>query len=392
MQSWQNQNGGDGNNSWQQDYSFSTQNGQFGQSQNWSQPMPAQSQNAFIRPMNPSDPSTNLFHDPNMLSGYQQDSHGTFDLNQQFSGQDVIDPAFNNLHPDLYSQQNKMNMGGSNMHHLNQVQGHPQSQSQNFSPQAFNSFDPQAQHDQPFSANAPQYSQAQLLPQNSRQQTHTPTQQFSNIQPNFATQLRPSHTPPTQQRHPQYQQNTTFAASQVNGHGAPYQQGQNAPLNFQQPSAYPQANYNASQLQPQAQQSFTPPAQHQVDPILAQQVHSQDGTPQPQSAPFEVAQPVLSEGPAKKRQRITKPAPTTFSPAPEVLPQSVGSPVEPISKKMEELDALVPPISTPEEIKLLQKFQKRSKAAQVKFPTVKGLPHLAQEGTIKLPGMFFHGF
>ena len=390
MQSWQSQNGGDGNNSWQQDYNFTTQNGQFDQTQAWSQPMPGQNQNAFTRQLNPSDPSNNLFHDPNMLSSYQ-DGHATFDLNQQFSGQDVIDPAFSDLHPELYSQQNnKMDLGGSNMHHLGQVQGHTQSQTQSFSPQTFSNFDAQSQHGQQFRSNTPQYTQAQLLPQTSRQQTHTPTQQFSNIQPNFATQLRPSHTPPAQQQH-QYRSGDAFGASQVNGHGAQYQQGHSSQMNFQQPSQYPQTNFNPAQFQQQTQQTFTPPPQQQqqqqqqqVDPGLVQHIPSQDGTPQSQSAPFE--SPVVSGEPAKKRQRITKAVtPTTFSPAPEALPQSVGSPIEQPGKKMEELDALVAPVATPEEVKLIQKFQKRGKAAQAKFPTIKGLPHLAQEGTIRLP-------
>lgn len=64
---------------------------------------------------------------------------------------------------------------------------------------------------------------------------------------------------------------------------------------------------------------------------------------------------------------------------------AVNTTIDPSSKKVEELDTLVAPTPSPEETHMLQQFQKRTKAAQAKFPAIKGLPYLAYESTIKLP-------
>lgn len=391
MQSWpQGQNGGDGNNSWQQNFDFAPQNGQFDQSQSWSQPVP--SQNAYARQLNPSGPATGFLDDPNaMLSGYQ-DGHGSFDLNQ-FPGQDVIDPAFSsNVHPDVFAQQNKMNLGGGNMHHMSQVQSHPHGHSQGFSHQNYGSFDPQPQNDQQYGSN-PQYSQAQLLAQGTTQQNQAPVQQFSNIQPNFSqSQLRPTQTTPVQHQQP-YGQNATFAPSQVNGQAGQYQPGPGTHMNYQEPpTTYSQAPYASSKAFDYQQSSQNPAfqttRQQQVDPSLGQPAPGalprQGGTPQPQQpTTFEQpAQAPISDGPVRKRQRVTKSA--ADSPVPEAA-SVVNTTIDQTSKKVEELDALVAPTPSPEEAQMIQQFQKRSKAAQAKFQSIKGLPHLLYENTIKLP-------
>jgi hypothetical protein len=398
MQSWpQGQNGGDDdNNSWQQNFNFAPQNGHFNQDQAWSQPVPGQT--AYARQL-PSDHAANFIHDPQaMLSGYQA-GHGSFDLGHQFSGQEVIDPAFSNIAPDLYAQQNKLDLGGGSMHHMNQVQNHPQGHSQGFSHQNYASFDTQPQNDQQYGSTAPQFSPGQLLPQaSSRQQSHTPVQQFSNIQPDFAqAQLRPSQTPPVQHQQP-YAQNATFAPPQVNDQAAQYQSSPGQHVNYQQSSAaaaYSQPAYNATKAfdyqQPGQPGSSNPSFQatgHHVDGHLGQPlsgtIPQYDGTPQPQqSADFEKpAQPLIGDGPARKRQRVAKTA--ADSPVPEAA-SVTNSTIDTSSRKVEELDSLVAPTPSPEEAQMLQQFQKRSKAAHARFPSIKGLPYLAYQNTIKLP-------
>lgn len=59
-------------------------------------------------------------------------------------------------------------------------------------------------------------------------------------------------------------------------------------------------------------------------------------------------------------------------------------------RKAEEIDALNPPTPSPEDLVMLQQFNKRPKGAQAKFPPIKGLPYLANDATIKLPGASFH--
>lgn len=387
MQSWQQgHNGDDGNNSWQQNFNFAAQNGQFEQDQPWSQALA--DQNAFAGPIDPSDPAANFLPGAHpMLSGYQE-GHGSFDLASQYPGQEPIDPAFSSLPPDLYSRQNKLDLAEDSLQHINHFQSHPNAHPQGFPSNDFASFEqhpqaaPQQQQPQHYNSAGPQYQQAPLLSQDGHQQGHAVPQQFSNIQPDFSqTPIQQTQTPPLQNQQP-YTHGAAFTAPpQQNGQGTHYQAGSATPANYQQQaSAYGQ----------QAYATFHPALQQQAD-IHGQSAlvpaPSHDGTPQPHQATL-LEKPVASpapEGPAKKRQRITKPA--ASSPIPEPV-QSVNSPGEPIGKKVEELDSLVPPTPTPEDVQMLQKFQKRGKASQAKFPSIKGLPHLVCEETIKLPGAF----
>ncbi|CAH0020246.1 unnamed protein product [Clonostachys rhizophaga] len=409
MQSWSNQgqNGTDGHDSWQSNFNFSNQNAQYDHSQSWSQPMPGQD---YGRQMNSSDLATNFLHDPHSFSNYD-DNHGSFDLGPQYPSQDVLDPAFANIQPELYNQQDKLGLSGDNIHQMEQLQRHPHSQAQGFSNHDYSTFAPQ--HEQSFPSPPSQFSQPQVMPQASKPQSHTPVQSYSNVQPNnFAqNQLRPSQPSPGQHQQHQQAYNPNTSYGHVNGHGAQYQPSPVNHTNYQ----IQQPVYQQQQQQPQAQSPAQshPHAQHpsyaSPKPFTYQQQPQHapaHGFPQPglqQNGQPRLSQPVVSdphpshpipaehapvqlqptEAPAKKRKRTVNS--TTDSPSLENSPQRFNSPMESTVRKAEEIDALIPPTPSPEDLVLLQQFNKRPKGAQAKFPPIKGLPYLANDATIKLP-------
>jgi hypothetical protein len=401
MQSWPPNQGGEGNNnSWQQPYDFATPTDQFDHGQTWQQSVPGQ--DPYRGQLNPSDPNANFLPDPHsMLSGYHNE-HDAFELGQQFSNQEAIDPAFSNIHPDLYAQQNKMDLDGVSMHHqLNQIQGHSHAHAQAFPHHSYGSYDPPQQDGQQFGSAtaASQYTQAHLMPQDPRQHNHTPVQQFNNIQPpNYnQTQLQQSRTPPVQHQQP-YGQTSDFAPPPPNGQPQQFQANTNQNVDYHQnPSAaYPSQQYKSFEYQQSpedhSKQPYLPATQQQqqqqFDPRVIQH-HSaprpQDDTPPQLPTSYEEQiQPPQPEGPAKKRQRVA--GAVAASPIPEPSLSVAHSPVDSSSKRMDELDSLVAPTPSPEDVQKIQQFQKRSKAAQAKFPSIKGAPHLVHEDTIKLPG------
>lgn len=62
------------------------------------------------------------------------------------------------------------------------------------------------------------------------------------------------------------------------------------------------------------------------------------------------------------------------------------------AKKSEDVDTLPVPVPSVEEARLIANFKKRNKAAQAKYPSIRGLPHLLYEGTVKLPGKALSSF
>ena len=191
---------------------------------------------------------------------------------------------------------------------------------------------------------------------------------------------------------------------QVNGQPQPYSPGPPTHPHYQPPQASQQPVYTQSTLIPvKPNQYQQPPHSVQVQSYqqhpqphhleqgpASQHMHgdvSQHASPQPQIVEphSAVAQPAENTGPAKKRQRVTKPA--TESPLPEPIPPQVDSPFDPAARKTDDVDELPVPEPTAEEIEKINRFNKRTKAAQQKFPPIKGLPHLIYESTIKLPGI-----
>ncbi|KAM5352650.1 hypothetical protein ACJ41O_005372 [Fusarium nematophilum] len=430
MQSWPNsgQNGADETqHQWHNNYAFTGQNGQFDPHQAWSQAMPDQAAYSHINPQDASSPN---FFDSDQgasflaggLHGSQPSqpgfhtSHDSLALNQQFSqpSQDVMDPSFNDLHPDLYSQHGKMDLDNS-MAGVGQLSSHPHSSTFSYSlvPPSEPSFESPIQ----------QFSQPHVIPQPNRQQSHTPVQQFEGMAgafPHGHGFSRPPQHSPVQNQQP-YGQNAAFSPPSVNGQTPQpqsneqlsYQQPQPQPQQQQQqqhqqppqqahqqgqqPQAYTQAQYAPKQAlaypqttQPLTNQNFGQPVHQQQPSFIAS-----SASPPAANAPYIMPQPVadqdsgvshsaIVEPAAKKRKRAVKSAPETPTPEPAVA--YVDSPIgSPVVKKVEDIDSLTAPTPSPEEAQLIAQFNKRTKAAQAKQPAIKGLPYLIYDGTTKLP-------
>ncbi|PON28159.1 hypothetical protein TGAM01_v202653 [Trichoderma gamsii] len=422
MQSWpgSGQNGAnDGHNSWPSGFAqFSDQNNQFDPSQGWPQPGAEQP----FSHLDPQDPSASSFfeasHQGNAnayLGGGLHATassqapfhagHGTLSLNQQFSqpGQDVLDPAFSNIHPELYGHQPKVNLGGDGIGQMGQVQSH-----QHAHPQGFN------QHDFPFTSQNDQlydtpgpYSQPQQVPQPSRQGSNTPVQHFENLHGGFPQGARfgqsPQPPPVQHQQQPPYRQGQPFSDQYQLNNGLGYQQPNSSQYSTQQTYAPTKPNtFTPPQQGTPVQQQPLAPQPRPQQPGLSSSAHStmgvspnaQYGAAQqplnggavatstvPPAVPSGFSQPVES-GP-KKRKRATK-----STPEPAVLEQPaypIDLPVDILPRRSEDPEILSVPLPSAEEAQLIAQFAKRNKAAQNKYPSIKGLPFLVYDGTIKLP-------
>lgn len=102
----------------------------------------------------------------------------------------------------------------------------------------------------------------------------------------------------------------------------------------------------------------------------------------PPAVPSGFSQPVES-GP-KKRKRATKSTPEPAVPEQPAYP--IDLPVDILPRRSEDPEILSVPLPSAEEAQLIAQFAKRNKAAQNKYPSIKGLPFLVYDGTIKLPG------
>ena len=424
MQPWPNsdQPGSDGHTSWQQGYGYADeQNGQFDPNQTWPQPMSGQTPD--YSHMTAQDGSTsNYFESAHpgggdaFLAGHvrgdatgQHAFHGGHDplaINQQFAqpGQDVIDPAFSDLHQDIYGQSGgKINLGrDEGIQSLSQSPGHHHAPSQPFTHHEF-SYAPQNERSfEP--AVAPQYTQAQLIPQQSRQQNHTPVQQpYDSLQgryPQSQAFSRPQQSPV--QHQPPYSQNQPFSST-VNNQPNQYQP--NPQIEYQsgqqpQQQAYRQPSFSPKPLIPYPQSSQTPPAHQALQPVPSQtnaaviqpahQVHQHGAMPQHQAPPQQqnmseddltISQAKTAESPPKKRKRATKSTTENvviFEPADSPMPgdSSIDAP----GKRLDEVDGLTAPEPSAEEAQSL---------AQAKEPSIKGLPHILYDGVVKLPGELY---
>ncbi|RGP64848.1 transcription factor [Fusarium longipes] len=417
MQPWSNngQNGADETqHQWHNTYGFAAQNGQFDPHQAWSQPVTDQ---AAYSQINTQETSASNFFDSDQshsflsgtLHGSQQNQpgyhpgHDSLSMNQQFSQQtpDVMDTDFSSIHPDIYSQHGKMNLDNA-MAGIGQLSNHPHSSNFPYSmaPPSESSFESPVQ----------QFSQPHVMPQTSRQQSHTPVQQFDAIPPAFVQGHDFGRQPQQSPVQNQQQYSQSAFAPPVNGQTP--QSRPNEQMNFQQPhqghqQPPPQQQQQQSQpVQPQfapkqplayPQTSQPLPAQNFQQQMHQQQPHFIGNASSPPAAgnPYlipqnmitqdtGIAHPVTNEPPAKKRKRAVKSAPDT--PTPEPAATLIDSPVgSPAVKKVDDVDGLPAPIPSPEEAQLIAQFNKRTKAAQAKHPAIKGLPHLIYEGTAKLP-------
>lgn len=95
-----------------------------------------------------------------------------------------------------------------------------------------------------------------------------------------------------------------------------------------------------------------------------------------------ISQPV--ESGLKKRKRATKSTPEPAVPEQPAYP--IDFPVDMFPRRSEDPEILFVPLPSAEEAQLIAQFAKRNKAAQNRYPSIKGLPFLVYDGTIKLPG------
>jgi hypothetical protein len=390
MQSWSGsgQNGTDGHNTWQANYEFAPQNGQYDPNQTWSQPMVDGGQ-AYSHLDAQGTASPNFFDPSQQASSFlsgnlQNDSteqsqfhHGQA---QQYQPEQAVEASFHDMPQNIYNQPgNKMNVGNG----IGQVphsQGHPHAHSRAYVQQHDYAFAPQ-----------PQYSQAQLLQQQAQHQNQAPTQTFEEIRGNYAGQeqgFARAHQPSPVQHQQTYQRSgypTPINSAQLDSSAshAMYQQ------------QHPQQAYN-----PQTQAFIQPSAQLYQQPSFVSPgqvgVPHQSGTP-PQSqysilglAPTgsESGQP---ESTPKKRKRAPIQESTGTSTTTTVTEptQPADVPVDASGKNADNIDSFDVPVPSPEDVQAMAQFAKRSKAAQARQPAIKGLPHLVYDGSIKLPGKCF---
>ncbi|KAF5662208.1 transcription factor [Fusarium heterosporum] len=425
MQSWSNngQNGADETqHQWHNNYAFSGQNGQFDPHTAWQQSVAEQS--AYPPQINSQDASTSNFFDSDQghsflsgtLHGSQQDQaayhsgHDSLSMNQQFTqqSQDVMDTDFGGIHPDIYAQHGKMNMDNA-IAGIGQLSNHPHSSNFAYSMPPPN----ESSYESPIQ----QYSQPHVIPQPTRQQSHTPVQQFEGIPQTFAQGhgfSRPPQPSPVQN---QQQYSQAGFSPPVNGQTPqprptdqlnfqqPHQQGrqqtphqqhqQQQPLQALQPHAQPQFAPKQSVAYSQTSQSL--PGQSFQHHVQQQQPHFAGNAPSPSAAnnQYLIPQPIINqdagihqsvanEPPAKKRKRAIKSAPDTPTPEPAAI--YADSPADSSAvKKVDEIDGLPAPTPSPEEAQLIAQFNKRPKVAQAKYPAIKGLPYLIYDGTTMLP-------
>ncbi|OAA39457.1 zinc finger protein [Metarhizium rileyi] len=416
MQSWPDpgQNGTGGQTSWQGAFPYG-QDGQFDANQTWQQSV-ADHAASFPHLGNTPDAHTQNFFNP---SPHQGDAflggnlhppqtgdpnfHGALGLSQEFSqaGQDVIDPAFSNLHPDLYSQQTKGNLSLSQEQAQNH--GHGQSFQQH-------DFQFPAQHEQAFNPPVSQYSSEQLLSRTPSQHNHSSVQHFDGLQGGFQQEQAFS-------RHAQqspsvlHQQPFSHAQGFVhNGQPSHFAPDPNPHITYQQQRAQPQSHVQQP-LDPgsfavQKLSSYSQPGQgsstgHQahlagIDASMGQPVTSS----LPEAMPVPVRHtssellsshvqpsPMVTADSTQltKRKRMSKTSiesPTPMAEVPSVMADLSG---ESSVKRAEDLDSLPIPEPSTEEARLMVDFGKRNKTAQAKYPTIRGLPHMVYEGTVKLP-------
>ncbi|EQL03463.1 zinc finger protein [Ophiocordyceps sinensis CO18] len=453
MQPWpdQGQNGPDGHDSWHSSFMFSAQPGQFDPNQEqWhDQPMTGQAATfsqighdlpdaaaqdydfdsvhhgaagAFLGDQHLANPQ------PGQGGFHGAAGHGSIPLNQHqhFSSanQDILDPSFTNIHPDLFGSQQqqrqhqgKVDLAGTGIGQLGvgQGQNHGQVFAQHdysFPPQGGQPFNPS-----PGPAQAPQFTPPPLMPRPSPQ-SHTPLQQHfdgsNNLHTGFSqnqTFARPPqqnplhhHRQQQQQQSKQQQPRPYSAADQqfapsTNGQPDHYQVGPHSHLTYPQfPEQAAQSHlqqYTQAAFGSSKPNTFQPPGPGSIGSIPIDEQARQPQAVGLQTSPAAGhAQSALIQQPSfeadeqsstKKRKRSTRSvseAASVESPAPVGPDQLLA---DSAARRAEDVASLQAPVPSAGEASLLAESTKRSKLAQRRLPSAKALPHHAHCGTIKLP-------
>ncbi|EGX88459.1 C-x8-C-x5-C-x3-H type zinc finger protein [Cordyceps militaris CM01] len=362
MQSWPNpsQDDGNGQDAWQSGFAFGDQEATFDPNQQWTQQMASQTTDFshlhqdpagfFDAPSSSANPylqAQSLHGSPTTQPAFQAQQYG-----QQ--GQDAIDPAFHNAHPNLYAHGAKPNTGASD----NQLdEGQPFTQHHYpFPPQGTSAF-----HQQPHLVAQPQLQQHQTSRQPEQFSTFAQTQ-HATVQPQRVVAPQGRYRQGSGPAQPPSGQPTQYPTDPRMNYPTPRQQYQlpSEQLNTQRPTGQ---GYHDGML------SFP------ERPAIVQQNTMQQNS----QYTINAFSPVDTAGSAAhKRKRSTKSSDTGSE-----TPQD--SIAEASWKKPEDMDLYPVPVPSAGDQELLAKFSKRSKSAQVKYPSLGGLPHLVFDGSIKIP-------
>ena len=379
---------------WQQGFAFPNGDEHFDPGQDWSQSVAGQvpfqhhvdTHDAanFFEPHAQHAEENSFFS--NDVHPQQAPYHGASDginfSTQYQARQDAIDPNFNHIHPDLYARQGKVGVPPA------QDQAQPQPQRVQQRELAF-----AQQGDRTFADTAEQqYTQPQVLPHPSQTHQQADQQHFAHTQQAqqqpITYQGLPRQSPVQLQQ--AYQQ-PPYAPSQANGQRQPQPSAQFGFQEQQQQNHYSQAQFSPAQaVQYQhhgAPGQALPPIQQIQAPsghaTLSQTSGSTTQSPQAQQTDSPTGQSAPIDGLPKKRKRNLKTS--QGSTTSDVISFQVEPHIDNSTSKLAEIDSLPPPTPTPEEVDLINKFNKRTKAAKTKFPAIKGVPHLVHSGTVTLP-------
>ncbi|OAR03091.1 hypothetical protein LLEC1_03150 [Akanthomyces lecanii] len=361
MQSWPNPGQGDGNgqDAWQSNFAYDDHGAAFDPDQSWAQHMTGQATEFSHLHQDPaaffdaSSTSANPYMQAQSLHGSptNQPAFPAHQYAQQ--SQDAIDPAFHNVHPTLYAHGAKAGDSG-HPDHLDEEQQFPQ-----------HNYPFSTQGDAPFRQQPQQFAQSHLQqPQVSRQpeqfgafaqNQQAAVQPQRVITPQGAYRKDPGRSQPPSGQQTQFQTDPNLNYATQRQHFLL----QGDQLNTQQPPR-------------QAYQDGLHTFQGQ--PAVVQQ-HAMQQTAQYVPNAY---QPVDSTGSAIKRSRSTKASDSSSEGPQDSTPEASG-------KRLEDMDAYPAPVPSAEEQEQLSKFSKRSKSAQVRYPSINGLPHLVFDGSIKIP-------
>lgn len=366
MQSWPNPGQGDGSgqDAWQSNFAYGDQGAAFDPNSQWDQQMAGQTTEFSHLHQDPASffDASSASTDPYLQTQPLHDasSNQTAFPPQQYGqhGQDAIDPAFHDVHSNMYAHgakptaeanANQLDQGQTFAQHGYSfpAQGNPAFRQQ---PQSFPQAHIHQQQQHHANRQSEQYGAFAQNPQGAVHPQRVVTPQGAYHQ-NAGIAQPPGGQPAQYQTDP----NLNFAAQ-----GQQYQL-QNDQLNAQHPRQGYQDGVQPFQGQPAA-------AQHNT----VQQ--NQQFMPNAYAAPADAAGPT-----ANKRKRSTKSADALSEAAQqESTPEASG-------RRAEDMDAYPGPAPSAEEQEQLTKFNKRSKSAQAKYPSINGLPHLLFDGSTKIP-------
>lgn len=360
MQSWPNPGQGDGNgqDAWQPNFAYDDQGTAFDPDHEWAQQMTGQTTDFSHLHQDPAA----FFDAPSASANpyvQAQSIHGSptnqpaFPAQYAQQGQEAIDPTFHNVHPNLYAHGGKSSDSG-HADHLEEGRTFSQ-----------HNYPFPTQGDASFRQQPQQFAQSHLQqPQVSRQ-----PEQFGVFaqSPQVAIQPQRVVTPQGAYRH------TQGLSQPPSGQQAQYQTDPHLTYAAQRQHYQLQGDQLSAQ-QPTRQGYQDGMHTFQGQPAVVQQHAMQQNTQYMPNA----YQPVDATSSTIKKNKSTKASDSSSEGPQESTPEASA-------RRAEDMDAYPAPVPSAEDQEQLAQFGKRSKSAQVKYPSINGLPHLTFDGSIKIP-------